>query len=81
MYIGSADWMPRNLDRRVEAITPIDDPALIDELKTLLDIFGSDNRQAWDMQSDGSYVQRRPGEDEPERRAHDILMTRTLECS
>lgn len=81
VYIGSADWMPRNLDRRVEAVTPIDDPALIDELKTLLDIFGSDNRQAWDMQSDGRYIQRQPGGDELEHRAHDILMKRTLECS
>ena len=38
VYIGSADWMPRNLDRRVEAVTPIEDPKLKDELKDILDI-------------------------------------------
>jgi polyphosphate kinase len=59
-YIGSADWMPRNLDRRVEAVTPIEEPALVQEVQTLLDIMLSDNRQAWDLQPDGTYVQRRP---------------------
>ncbi|MEB3359380.1 MAG: polyphosphate kinase 1 [Synechococcales bacterium] len=78
IYIGSADWMPRNLDRRVEAIAPVADPDLKEELKDLLDIFLSDNRQAWEMQPDGSYVQRRPGEDEPEQSAHEVLMRRTL---
>lgn len=75
-YIGSADWMPRNLDRRVEAVTPIEDPALVQEVQTLLDIMWSDNRQAWDLQPDGTYVQRRPAPDEPERNTHLLLMER-----
>ena len=78
-YIGSADWMPRNLDRRVEAVTPIEEPALVDELKELLDIFMHDNRQAWEMQTDGSYVQRHPGSDEPERSSQQQLMQRATE--
>ncbi|MEL7034582.1 MAG: polyphosphate kinase 1 [Cyanobacteria bacterium J06592_8] len=78
IYIGSADWMTRNLDRRVEAITPIEDPALIHKLKDLLHIFLSDNRQAWDMQPDGNYIQRHPAEGEPERSAHQILMQQAL---
>jgi polyphosphate kinase len=74
VYIGSADWMPRNLDRRVEAVTPIEDPELAKQLKDLLDLMLSDNRQAWELQADGQYVQRRPGKDEPERSTHNLLM-------
>lgn len=59
-YIGSADWMPRNLDRRVEAIVPIEDPALHERLRSLLETCLSDNRQAWDLHPDGHYVQRTP---------------------
>ena len=61
-FIGSADWMKRNLDRRVEAITPIDSTKLKKELENLLEIYLEDNRNAWEMQSDGSFVQRQPAE-------------------
>jgi polyphosphate kinase len=76
-YIGSADWMTRNLDRRVEAVTPVEDPMLVKELKAILEIMLTDNYQAWDLQSDGSYVQRRPGPDEAIRNTHLQLMERT----
>jgi polyphosphate kinase len=66
MFIGSADWMPRNLDARVEVIAPIEEPKLIPELKEILDITLADNRQAWDMQPDGTYIQRQPQPDLPE---------------
>jgi polyphosphate kinase len=59
-YIGSADWMYRNLNNRVECITPIYDSSLQQRLQQILDIMLADQRQAWDMQSDGSYVQRTP---------------------
>jgi polyphosphate kinase len=59
-YIGSADWMYRNLDNRVECITPITDPVLQARLKQVLDILLADRRQAWEMQADGIYVQRQP---------------------
>jgi polyphosphate kinase len=78
-FIGSADWMPRNLDRRVEAVTPIDDPEIAKTLKELLDIFLSDNRQAWELQPSGEYVQRRPSKNEPERNAQTILMEKALQ--
>ena len=60
VLIGSADWMTRNLDRRVEVITPIEDPDISKDLQEVLGIMLADNRQAWDMQSDGSYKQRCP---------------------
>jgi polyphosphate kinase len=59
-FIGSADWMERNLSRRVEAITPIEAPALRRQLWEILQTCLADQRQAWDMNSDGGYVQRKP---------------------
>ena len=67
VYIGSADWMKRNLDRRVEAVTPVEEPALQEQLERLLSLYLNDNRGAWDMHSDGSFTQRQPKDDEPER--------------
>ena len=77
-YIGSADWMTRNLDRRVEAVTPVEHPALCQELKEILQVMLDDNRQAWDLLSDGRYVQRRPAEGEAERASQVLTMERTL---
>ena len=64
VFIGSADWMGRNLDRRVEAVTPIDDPVLRSQLETLLQTYLQDNRGAWDMGSDGQFTHRQPQDDE-----------------
>jgi len=74
VYIGSADWMPRNLDRRIEAVTPIDDPAHRQALRELLLLMWEDNRQAWDLRSDGTYVQRQPPGPETERATHRLLV-------
>lgn len=78
IYIGSADWMPRNLDRRVEAITPIDDPDIAKDLQEILGIMLADNRQAWDLQPDGHYTQRHPADDCPEQSSQKILMEMAL---
>lgn len=63
VYIGSADWMPRNLDRRVEAVTLVEDPDLVKDLQEILGIMLADRRQAWDLQPDGSYIQRQGTDD------------------
>jgi polyphosphate kinase len=73
-YLGSADWMPRNFDRRVEVVAPIEDPSLHPALRTLLDVCLNDNRQAWELREDGHYVQRRPVDGEPERATHTLLL-------
>jgi polyphosphate kinase len=75
IFIGSADWMPRNLDTRVEVITPIEDQGLIKDLKQILDITLADNRQAWDLKPDGTYTQRHPQEGEPELTSQKQFMT------
>ena len=61
-YVGSADWMYRNLNNRVECITPIYDPSLTVKLQTILDTMFADHRQAWDMDAEGNYTQRTPPE-------------------
>jgi len=62
LLIGSADWMPRNLDRRVEAVAPVDDPELKRQLMQLLELYLQDSG-AWHMQSDGHFVQQQPETD------------------
>lgn len=59
-FIGSADLMRRNLKSRVEILIPIEVPAHQRELQAILDAQLADQRSAWDMRPDGSYVQRRP---------------------
>jgi len=78
IYIGSADWMGRNLDRRVEVITPIKDPDIAKDLQEILGIMLADNRQAWELHSDGNYIQRRPGNECPEASSQKILMSMAL---
>ena len=56
VWIGSADWMPRNLDRRVEVVVPVEDDALAAELRAVLDTCLADTQQAWSLQADGSWV-------------------------
>jgi polyphosphate kinase len=80
-FVGSADWMGRNLLRRVEAAVPIEDPALQARLKEILDILLADNRQAWDLASDGAWTQRRPAPGEPDRGTHQRLIDLTLQRS
>jgi polyphosphate kinase len=74
VYIGSADWMPRNLDRRVEAVVPVEDPEIIKDLQEILGVMLADNRQAWELQPDGSYIQRHPADGTREQCAQKILM-------
>jgi polyphosphate kinase len=62
-YIGSADMMGRNLESRVEVHAPVENAELRQELRLILDVQFADQRSAWDMQPDGSYVQRIPAEE------------------
>jgi polyphosphate kinase len=56
MFIGSADWMSRNLDRRVEAVAPIEDPRLRHQLEQVLELYLQDTG-AWHMDSQGHFSQ------------------------
>jgi polyphosphate kinase len=71
-YLGSADWMPRNFDRRVEAIAPVESIGLHERLRSLLHTYLEDNRQAWELGADGVWVQREPSE--AARASHERLL-------
>ncbi len=66
-FIGSADIMTRNLEDRVEVITPVEPPDLRVELRKILDAQLNDQRSAWEMQPDGIYIQRNSQEDGEEQ--------------
>ena len=65
VFFGSADWMGRNLDRRVEIVVPVLDEAVKERICKILDVLLSDNVKARFMCSDGTYVCRVPRRDEP----------------
>jgi polyphosphate kinase len=74
-YIGSADWMERNMSRRVEAVAPIANKQARERLWEALQIELCDERNAWTMQPDGSYVQLTPSSDKSQG-SHAALMKR-----
>ncbi len=78
VYMGSADWMPRNFHRRVESVFPVEDPALRTRLMDILHLQMSDNVKAWVLKPDGKYerVEPQPGEPLVRCQAEFIEMTR-----
>ena len=74
-WIGSADLMPRNLDNRVELLTPVRSEALQEEIEDTLERYLADDRFAWELEPEGSWRRRQGGE----RGAHAELMTRAAE--
>ncbi len=73
-YIGSADCMQRNLESRVEVLAPVEAPELRQDLRVVLDTQLADQRSAWEMQPDGSYVQRMPVKRKEERSSQRALI-------
>ena len=75
VYMGSADWMGRNLDRRVETVVPVLDAALREYIdRGIIDILAEDNCKTRWLCPDGSYVRRVPGNGEPERCAQSLML-------
>ena len=75
-FIGSADCMTRNLEARVETVFPVDDPDCQQALREILDVQSNDQRTAWEMQPDGSYLQRQPAAGEESGGAQEILIAK-----
>ncbi len=73
VYLSSADWMPRNLDRRIELLFPVESPECKARLMGALDVLFQDNVKARRLQSDGSYRRRRPEKGEEPFRAQLVL--------
>jgi polyphosphate kinase len=79
-FLGSADWMDRNLSRRVEAVTPVDARHLRERLWETLQVQLQDQRNAWEMQPDGTYIRPAPdldASDVAREGTHVTLMNRT----
>jgi polyphosphate kinase len=76
IYLGSADLMPRNLDRRIETLFPIEDFALKQQLIEILEIVRADNANARELRSDGTYVRVARGKNDPIRDSQAEFMQR-----
>lgn len=75
VYIGSADWMSRNLDRRIEVVVPVLSETLRNQIKDgILRVLLTDNCKAWDLQPDGQYVRRTPSSDAPRLCSQSVLL-------
>ena len=75
MYLGSADLMERNLDRRVEVLCPVTDPALKQTVRdSVLEVLLSDTDRAWTLKTDGSYARATPPEGVPPLNSQRFLL-------
>jgi polyphosphate kinase len=76
VYIGSADWQRRNLDDRIEAVVPVEEPVLKLQLIRTLQLCLTDPRLAWELRADGHYFQRRPDAEKEAIGVQEALMIR-----
>jgi polyphosphate kinase len=77
VYLSSADWMPRNLDKRIELLFPVEAPEGRQKVLAALDLMFQDNVKGRVLQSDGSYKRRRPAKGEEPLRAQLSLYKET----
>ena len=73
VFISSADWMPRNLDRRIELMTRITSKEAVERLSTVLDWIFEENQKARVLEPDGTYRRRKPGKGDEISRAQTRL--------
>ena len=76
MFMGSADMMSRNLDRRIEVLTPVLDENIRRTLLEVLRLQLADNMQAWELRGNGEYVRLSPAEGSEPVNSQEILLKR-----
>ncbi len=74
ILMGSADLMPRNLDHRIEVLTPVEDGRAQQELVRAFDVLLADNASAWEMSSEGLWMKLRPKKGDRGRQAQQVFM-------
>lgn len=75
VFISSADWMPRNLNRRIETLVPVESPAVHNQvLDQIMMANLLDNTNSWELQATGRYVRVMPRSDKPRFSAHEYFM-------
>ncbi len=77
VFLGSADMMPRNLDNRVELISPVEDPVAVEELAGMLEVMLADTALAWELAPDGEWARVAPAPGAEPLNSQDELMRRT----
>lgn len=76
LYCSSADWMSRNLDRRIELMFPILDKDAFADVKSILDIYFADNTNAMELQSNGTWLAVERGKKEEKIQAQQVLYSK-----
>jgi polyphosphate kinase len=75
LFMSSADWMPRNLDRRIETLVPIESPTVHDQvLDQIMAANLMDTQNSWDLQASGKYMRRKLEAGEESFSAHQFFM-------
>lgn len=78
VYIGSADLMPRNLNRRVEAVVELTAPTTLRRVDEVLAVLTSDELRAWHLQPGGEWIRSgQPGDEDPQERLHELASARS----
>lgn len=78
LFLASADWMPRNLDRRIELMVPVEDPEGMKKLTSILKTCLADTKQAWRLKSNGAYERRKPDSRNPELRSQEAFQRQAM---
>jgi polyphosphate kinase len=73
-FLGSADLMPRNLDHRIELVTPVEDGRAQHDMVRAFDVLLADNATAWELSSDGRWMKLRPRKGDRGRAAQQVFM-------
>ncbi len=80
VFLSSADWMPRNIDRRIELLVPIEDLASRRRLIEILDTYFRDNQNAWRLNSDNTYTRVQPEETHAKVRSQRVLYRMSVQA-
>ena len=80
VFLSSADWMPRNLDRRIELLVPVEAPALRKRMLHILGVYFKDNVKSRELRPDGTYQLLSPGNRQAPIRSQKVLYREAVDA-